>query len=242
MTVTALRPAPRAPRVYLAGKIAKNLPWRHAALGDLLFLDQHREWSDYGRGVYETEKALDPDFFMTAHDRSARPFPSVGPLLFTLVGPFFVSCDHGCSHGLGMHAVASCNEGMMELDVQKTRDRVLKANLARIKGADFVFVHIDETDCFGTLVEIGYARGAGIPVHLHFGDKINAEERDATSWFATTAADYRARRRRRCVPHSERGRWRNDDDSDLRLRRPAANRYADGKEGENPPVAPDEPF
>lgn len=190
MTVTALRPAPRAPRVYLAGKIAKNLPWRHAALGDLLFLDQHREWSDYGRGVYETEKALDPDFFMTAHDRSARPFPSVGPLLFTLVGPFFVSCDHGCSHGLGMHAVASCNEGMMELDVQETREQVLKVNFARIKSADLIFVHIDETNCFGTLVEIGLARGAGVPVHLHFGDKISAEERDQM-WFAATTADYR---------------------------------------------------
>ena len=188
MTVTALRPAPRAPRVYLAGKIAKNLPWRSAALGDLLFLDPSREWSDYGRGVYETEKALDSDFFMTAHDKSRR-FPSVGPPLFTLVGPFFVGCDHGCSHGLGMHAVASCNDGM-ELDVQETRARVLKANFARIKGADFVFVHIDETDCFGTLVEIGYARGVGVPVHLHFGDKISAEERDQM-WFAATTADYR---------------------------------------------------
>ena len=189
MTVTALRPAPRAPRVYLAGKIAKNLPWRHAALGDLLFLDPNREWSDYGRGGYETQKALDPNFFMTAHDRRSRPFPSVGPPLFTLVGPFFVGCDHGCSHGLGMHAVASCNDGM-ELDVQETRARVLAANFARIKGADFVFVHIDETDCFGTLVEIGYARGVGTPVHLHFGDRISAEERDQM-WFAATAADYR---------------------------------------------------
>ena len=72
---------------------------------------------------------------MTAHDMSL-PFPSVtGPPLFTLVGPFFVGCDHGCSHGLGMHAVASCNEGM-ELDVRETRERVMKANLARIKGAD----------------------------------------------------------------------------------------------------------
>jgi hypothetical protein len=86
MTVTALRPAPR---VYMAGKIAKYLHWRSAALGDLLFLDPNREWSDWGRGIYETQKALDPDFFMTAHDRS-RPLASVGPPLFTLVGPFFV--------------------------------------------------------------------------------------------------------------------------------------------------------
>ena len=42
MTVAALRPAPRAPRVYLAGKIAKNLPWRTAALGSLTFLDPNR--------------------------------------------------------------------------------------------------------------------------------------------------------------------------------------------------------
>ena len=131
---------------------------------------------------------LDPDFFMTAHNMSL-PSRVTGPRLFTLVGPFFVGCDHGCSHGLGMHAVASCNEGM-ELDVRETRQRVMKVNLARIKGADFVFVHIDETDCFGTLVEIGYARGVSVPVHLHFGDKISAEERDAM-WFAATAADYR---------------------------------------------------
>ena len=43
MTVTALRPAPRAPRVYMAGKIAKYLSWRSEALGDLLFLDPNRE-------------------------------------------------------------------------------------------------------------------------------------------------------------------------------------------------------
>jgi hypothetical protein len=185
--MTVIKPR-RPPHVYLAGKIRKYLKWRYEALGDVRFLDPNREWFDWGRGVYETQQALDPDFFVTAHDKS-RSFPTVGPSIFILVGPFFVGCDHGCSHGLGMHAVASCNEGM-ELDVREIRNRVLAANLARIKRADFVFAHINERDCFGTLVEIGFARAAGIPVHLHFGDELDAGQRD-DMWFAAHAADYR---------------------------------------------------
>jgi nucleoside 2-deoxyribosyltransferase len=50
-------------------------------------------------------------------------------------------------------------------------------NTARIRRADFVFAHIDEVDCFGTLGEIGFAHGAGVPVYLHFGSKLTQAQR-----------------------------------------------------------------
>jgi hypothetical protein len=174
--VVGIRAQRRPPRAYLAGKISKYLHWRYAALGDLTLLDPHRQIHP-GLEVDELEEALDPAFFLAALDHS-----------FTIVGPFFVGCDHGCSHGLSMHATVGCSE--LHRDVEETRARVLAVNLSRIERADFVFAHIDETDCCGTLVEIGFARGADVPVHLHFGSSLTAAQRDEM-WFAAGAASYR---------------------------------------------------
>ena len=106
-----------------------------------------------------------------------------------MVGPFFAACDHGCAHGKRIHAAVSCsgyetNIAVLEeaVEVRELRERVHEVNLSRIKRADFVFAHINETDCFGTLGEIGYAHGVGTPVHLHFGAKLTKKQRDEM-WF-----------------------------------------------------------
>jgi hypothetical protein len=83
-----------------------------------------------------------------AFDRSELVTPG-----FTYVGPFFVSCDHGCYHGKGTHGATS--ELGCEEEIENTRLDVIKKNNAAIDSADLVFAYITATDCYGTMVEIG---------------------------------------------------------------------------------------
>jgi hypothetical protein len=98
-----------------------------------------------------------------------------GPLdcrAFIYVGPFFVACDHGCRHGPGTHGVAGngCD------GVPITRAEVFARNQALIASADLVFAYIDAPECYGTMVEIGWAFRAGIPIYLHFAPDIDHAE------------------------------------------------------------------
>ena len=72
---------------------------------------------------------------------------------FIYVGPFFVSCDHGCYHGKGTHGVT--NELGCAEELEHTRLDVISKNNAAIDSADLVFAYITATDCHGTMVEIG---------------------------------------------------------------------------------------
>lgn len=72
---------------------------------------------------------------------------------FIYVGPFFVSCDHGCYHGNGTHGAT--NELGCEESFEHSRLDVICKNNAAIDSADLVFAYITATDCYGTLVEIG---------------------------------------------------------------------------------------
>lgn len=74
---------------------------------------------------------------------------------FIYVGPFFVSCDHGCYHQAGSHGVIH-DDGCIG-DPAGTRRDVIKRNNAALDSADLVFAYIDATDCHGTLIELGRA-------------------------------------------------------------------------------------
>jgi hypothetical protein len=99
------------------------------------------------------------------------------------VGPFFVSCDHGCAHGNKTHAVAGgCIGDLDSTERAALQRRVHAVNLARIRRADFVFAHVDEVDCFGTLAEIGFAFGVCVSVHLFLGPNLTRAQRNDL-WF-----------------------------------------------------------
>ena len=71
------------PVVYLAGKIAKH-DWRE----QIVFLRDGVDAANPERDLFNPELAIDcPDFIYG--------------------GPFFVSCDHGCGHGAGMHGTGA---------------------------------------------------------------------------------------------------------------------------------------
>jgi hypothetical protein len=120
---------PHRPLAYLAGKIGAN-DWRQAIV-DL-------------RNRVSPDDALDPKFELACGR-------------FIITGPFFVACDHGCYHGPHTHgAGVGCTDDWNE-PVDARRHRILALSEQRIDRAGFVFAYIDAADCYGTLVELGYA-------------------------------------------------------------------------------------
>ena len=153
----------RCPNVYLAGKIRKHC-WRHQLISSL----RESVWRD-------------------------------GPLQqknFFYIGPFFIGCDHGCFHNNNSHgnvAIRGANlcpgrDSNAEFDAPhlETATRCLEA----IIKADLVFCYIDAADCYGTLVEIGYALAHDVPLVVAFAPSI-ASPADNDFWFACAKAQWR---------------------------------------------------
>lgn len=92
---------------------------------------------------------------------------------FSYVGPFFVSCDHGCNHGPNSHGAAGGNEiGESEFSKQD----VINNNMTALANADLLFAYITATDCHGTLVEIGWALANGIRIVIAFAPGIPSDD------------------------------------------------------------------
>lgn len=138
------------PRVYMAGKIRKNC-WRHHLVQDLR------------RGPTKSDDGVEADH-IECFD-------------FTYVGPFFVSCDHGCYHGHGRHGVVGdCSD----IDGYGSAQGVVPSrSILQIDAADFVLAWIQASDCHGTLVEIGWAVASRVPVVLGYA----SPELEREVWF-----------------------------------------------------------
>jgi len=103
-----------------------------------------------------------------------------GPIVmegWQYVGPFFVSCDHGCNHVPNGHGAAG---GYMVGESAYTRQDVIRNNNASLDAANLVFAYITKTDCYGTLIEIGWALRAGKRVVLAFAPDIPHQD----FWYA----------------------------------------------------------
>ena len=97
-------------------------------------------------------------------------------LSFIYVGPFFVSCDHGCGHSPSGHGmVQEC------IEPYYTRDDVIRLNMDAIIKADLVFAYIAAPDCYGTIFEIGVAIAKGKRVVMAFAPGIRADD----FWFSS---------------------------------------------------------
>lgn len=160
-------------RIYFAGKISHG-DWRHDIVGsELRDRDANKKWS-----TQEIEFGSDCLY----------------------VGPFFVGCDHGCSHRGGEHGVTEfqcepnwsgnlheydrgCRApgpdiaGGQSLEYNDRRLELFNKCIEAIDGADFVFAWLDSAEAFGTFWELGYARGrnvrtiVGIPFGLDLSDQ-----------------------------------------------------------------------
>jgi nucleoside 2-deoxyribosyltransferase len=123
-------------KIYLAGKVAKN-DWRHRLVSDLSTVDT-KQW------------------------RFTRSLP-MGENIY--IGPFFVSCDHGCAHGVNSHgAGVSCEQDLHQAGDQQ--EQVFWKSCSGIRACDVFIVWADEnfSTAYGTLTEIGMAYALKKPI------------------------------------------------------------------------------
>lgn len=155
----------RLPRVYMAGKVAKQ-DWRHDLVGPYLRNVELR---------YDRAENL-------VHPMSAYAIDGL-----EYAGPFFLADDHGCFHGPHSHGFGAlhwpdCAVGDVSDEVAraseriygnggewaKTREIIHRSCLNWLQSSDVVFAWVESWDAYGTLVELGYARALGIPIYLCF--------------------------------------------------------------------------
>ena len=109
-----------------------------------------------------------------------------GPLnqdCFTYVGPFFVSCDHGCYHRQNTHG----NDSGCSPDLDISRKIVAALCREALDTAELVFCYIDEKHCYGTIAEIERAHMRGIRVVIAFAPDI-ADLLENDFWFVCVDA------------------------------------------------------
>lgn len=92
---------------------------------------------------------------------------------FTYVAPFFFSCDHGCNHAPGSHGATA---GFDHDESPYSPQDVIENNMAALASADLVFAYITAPDCYGTLMEIGWALAKGKRVVLAFPPGFDTRE------------------------------------------------------------------
>jgi Nucleoside 2-deoxyribosyltransferase len=59
-----------------------------------------------------------------------------------------------------------------QTNTAKLHARILAVNFNRIQRADYVLAYINEIDCYGTMVEIGYARAFNKKLAIGIGPDI----------------------------------------------------------------------
>lgn len=162
-----------APRVYLAGKIAKN-DWRHSLFPGLRGVDLER---DATTGAFYVHHRPEADGFRMS-------------------GPYMMACDHGCFHGSNSHGIAahgdregSCVESYGPwvdwCNPHEAGDSdpslVAWTCLRWIVESDAVFAWIDDPTAYGSLVEIGFALGLGKLVAVYMPAELRGWQSDL--WF-----------------------------------------------------------
>lgn len=100
---------------------------------------------------------------------------------YTYTGPFFRSCDHGCCHGPNTHGAA---EGCTE--EYSPKDEILARNNHAIDSSDLVLVYVTQSDCYGTLVEIGRAAAKQKRIVIAFSPDFKQTD---DFWCAVGSAD-----------------------------------------------------
>jgi len=145
-------------KVYLAGKITNDL-WR-----DEIFPN----WSDWEGSTSPT--------WMDGAIPDGRDIYCTGPFWVDLEGDIR-EAHCGAEIATGEHAQGQEKRGSEA--ASSHRFKVIDSSKDAISDSDMVFAWIDSTDCFGTLVEIGFAVGKGKFVLVG----INDFDRSQEMWF-----------------------------------------------------------
>lgn len=182
--------------IYLAGKISYfSEDWRR----DILFSENNH---------HRSPEMLKDGFAEDITEIHQWPILKNQVLnIHNFTGPYFISCDHGCFHGQNNHGVGiidnTCSGGRGEGEycncrsdsyvncgceinkrniLKRQKRTVLLCNKA-IENSDIIFAWITENTCYGTITEIGYAKGNGKTVWIAGPNEIK------DMWFTYNLAD-----------------------------------------------------
>jgi len=106
---------------------------------------------------------------------------------FVCVGPFFISCNHGCYQQRSTHGTSNPTLGGCPPDTEYGQAKVAALCRQAVACADLVFCFIDAVDCYGTIAEIERAHVLGIPVVIAFAPGIATARRN-DFWFVSQKA------------------------------------------------------
>lgn len=148
-TFVEIKPGNDAPTrsIYMAGKVEQNC-WR----GDITL--------GLRSAGLNSDERLDWPRFLIPGTR------------LEYVGPYFVSCDHGCSHGDMTHG-----QGPGCSDTAPAAKDLSRACLSAVRDADWIFCWINQLDCYATLIELGYAARDGRKIFVGVDEKLKDQLR-----------------------------------------------------------------
>jgi hypothetical protein len=148
---TPVQSAPWPLNIYLAGKISEG-DWRHSLVDGLDSVFDHNCGDDYGELVSllnDTWPIL-PQAIFNQH---------------SYVGPYFLgNCGHCPAFGDDTHGVALGRFPAKRSGGHQPEQDVTVRCLEAIKRANLLFAWVDQSDCYGTILEIGYALACGVDV------------------------------------------------------------------------------
>ena len=131
--------------IYLAGKITAH-GWRDDIV-NRCWVEEFHPFDD-GSGIN----------FADTHPVS---MPAAWTLRtsehYDITGPFFIRCDHSCTHGQSTHATAG---GCVQNHRGVMRNEVRRLCLDAIERSDVVFAWLDDATAYGTIAEIAWAHRA----------------------------------------------------------------------------------
>lgn len=153
--------------VYFAGKISKN-DWRHQIVTGLRSVDY---WS-FERENPKALMSFPINFKPYKNDNFSKLSEKEKDELIYYSGPFFISCDHGCSHGNSTHGsgTSQCSEKA------PSRDDIFNLCVNQIDESDWIFCWIDSLDCYGTLFELGVAHEKGKKIFIGIDSKLGCSD------------------------------------------------------------------
>lgn len=117
--------------------------------------------------LYAAGKVRDPDWRPDASRLRENDVPTTTSILKTIttevlyVGPWTLDCSHGCYYRSGAHGVGAIQHAGCGALRPLKRYEVLRRSFDGIEDADIVYVLLDDTTAYGTLVEIGVAAALG---------------------------------------------------------------------------------
>lgn len=158
---------PEPKMIYFAGKVSKGGGYRGKLLGNTLAMSLGLE----------------------------RYKINGGEVIYC--GPSAIACDHGCYHFNSPHGAlwtgdANCSNGWMEddpldddstpHDLSENPEMVVRRCFRQIEMSDGVHCYIDTISCYGTLVELGYARSLAKPIRI-FVSRTIPKRQKRELWF-----------------------------------------------------------